>query len=378
MPEPLCIAHVTSETGFSGGEVQVFLLLEGLRQRGHRVLLLCPAGSRSAEEAARRGIAYLTVRMRNDLDWPAVIALARAFRQHRPDLVHLHTGRANWLGGLAAYALHLPAISTRRMDRRVKRNWRTRLIYHHLVQRAVAISPAVTTCLAAGGVPPARTRLIYEAVDPAHLQPTVDRSATRAALGAQPADRVLLALAALIRRKGLDVLLDALPLVAAHRLRPLLWIAGDGPERSALRTQAERLGLGGQVQFLGRRSDVPDLLAACDVFVLPSRREGLGVSALEAMAAARPVVCSAVGGLTDSVVDGRTGLLVPAEDPDRLAQALVRLLNDDDLRLRLGQAGPERIGEGFLAEQMVDAYERLYRDVMQQWDRRSPQIGHQA
>lgn len=376
MPNPLCIAHVTSEKGFSGGEVEVFLLLEGLRERGHRVVLLCPGSSRSAQEAQRRGIELVPVRMRNDLDGGAVIKLARAFRACGAQLVHLHTGRANWLGGLGARAARLPAITTRRLYRRVKRSWRTWLIYHHLVQRAVAISPAVAECLAAGGVPRERTQVIYDAIDPAQLQPTVDPAATRAALGARAGDCVLLVLATLIHGKGLDLLLDALALVAAAGLQPLVWIAGDGPEQRALVSQAGRLGLLGQVQFLGRRADAPNLLAACDVFVLPSRREGLGVSALEAMATGRPVVCSAVGGLKDSVVEGRTGLLFPPGDTQRLAEALVRIIRDDALRARLGQAGPDRIAEQFLSGQMIDAYDRLYSVVMQEWNGQTVQHAH--
>jgi glycosyltransferase involved in cell wall biosynthesis len=356
MPDALCIAHVTSEMRFSGGEVQVFLLLEGLRHRGYRVVLLCPARSRSAEEAQRRRIEWVPVRMRNDLDVGAVIVAARALRACQADLAHFHTGRANWLGGLAARAVRVPAITTRRMDRRVKRNWRTRLIYRHLVQRAVAISAAVADCLADGGVPRERTQLIYDAVDPAQLRPTTDRATVRTMLEARTDDCVLLALAALIHRKGLDLLLDALALLGAQGLQPHLWVAGAG-----------RLGLRTRVRFLGRRQDAADLLAACDVFVLPSRREGLGVSALEAMAAGRPVVCSAVGGLKESVVDGRTGLCFPVADVPRLAEALARVIRDDQLRSRLGQAGPQRISEGFLAEQMVEAYGRLYRNVLQEW-----------
>jgi glycosyltransferase involved in cell wall biosynthesis len=371
MPDQLCIAHVNSEIGFSGGEVQVFLLMEGLRALGHRVLLLGPPESRSAEEAGRRGIDFVPVRMRNDLDWPAVIALARGLRPVGAQLVHLHTGRANWLGGLAARAARLPAITTRRMDRRVKRNWRTRLIYRHLVQRAVAISPAVAGCLAEGGVPTERTCLIYEAVDPRQLQPSVAPATTRAELGVHPNQQVLLALAALIHRKGLDLLLEALAALRADNLRPQLWIAGDGPERAALTAQTARLGLEGQVRFLGQRRDAPDLLAACDVFVLPSRREGLGVSALEAMAVGRPIVCSAVGGLAHSVVEGRTGLLFPPGDVSALAGALTRVLRDHDLRARLAQAGPGRVAEGFLVGQMVEAHDRLYREVMQEWRRAS-------
>ena len=198
----------------------------------------------------------------------------------------------------------------------------------------------------------------------ARIRPTQDRVTVRAAEGAAIDDVVLLAVAALVRRKGIDVLLGSLALLAERGLRPPLWIAGDGPERVPLMTQAERSGLAAQVRFLGRRADVGSLLAAGDVVVLPSRREGLGVAALEAMAGARPVVASAVGGLGDAVVDERTGLHVPPDNAPALAAALERLLRDPGLRARLGAAGPQRVAEGFLPEQMVAAYERVYREIL--------------
>jgi len=366
VPDSLTIAHVDSERGFLGGEAQVFLLMEGQRSLGHRVVLFCPPGSRSAEEGARRGFEVVPVRMRNDLDFPAVACLARGLRASGCDLVHLHTGRATWLGGLAARLVGRPALSTRRMDRRVRRSWRTRLIYRHLVSRVVAISPAVLDCLMKGGVPADRVALVHDAVDPDALVPRVGREAARAALSARPEDAVILTLAALIRRKGLDLLLDATALLHEKGIEPQVWIAGDGPERRSLGAQCARLGLDGQIRFLGERRDAGDLLAACDVFVLPSRREGMGVAALEAMAAGRPVVASAVGGLLTSVVDGRTGLLFPPEDARALASALERILEDGALRERLGLAGPSRIAEGFLARQMVEAYEIIYQGILRE------------
>lgn len=362
--KPLTIAHVDAESGFSGGEVQVFLLIEGLRRRGHRNVLMCPPASRCESEARARGIDARAVRMSNDLDLASVVALKRAFAQALPDLVHLHSGRATWLGGLAARLAGLPAITTRRMDREVKRSWRTRLVYASLVRRAVAISPAVRECLLAGGVDASRTLVIQSSVDPRAIEPRAGRDATRAALGARDEDVVVLALASLVRRKGIDVLLDALANLGARSMRPLVWIAGRGPERAALETQAESLGLASRVRFLGERADAADLLAACDVFVLPARREGLGVSALEAMAVGRAVVASRVGGLAQAVVEGRTGLLVAPGEPRALSQALARVIEDPVLRARLAAAGPARVREGYLAEQMVDAYEALYREVL--------------
>ena len=364
--DPLRIAHVDAERGFSGGEVQVFLLIEGLRERGHEGTLLCPPGSRAEAEARSRNIPVRTVRMASDLDVGAVAGLRRELEDLRPDLVHLHTGRATWLGGLAARTLGLPAITTRRMDRPVRRGFRTRLVYGQLVQRAVAISPAVRDALIEGGVPAEKVELVPSAVDPSGARDDsgAARRAARLALEAADGAVVVLALASLVRRKGIDVLLDALARLGDPGV--VAWIAGDGPERAALEAQAERLGLAARVRFLGRREDAADLLAGCDLLALPSRREGLGVSALEAMRARRPVVASRVGGLADAVVDGRTGLLVEPEDPEALRVAIARLASDRDLRRRLGEAGPGRLAEGFLAPQMVLAYEKLYRSVLEE------------
>jgi glycosyltransferase involved in cell wall biosynthesis len=367
MPDPhrlLSIVHVDAERGFSGGEVQVFLLLEGLRRLGHRNLLVCPPESRAEEQARERGLAVRAVPMRSDADLPAVWRLRRLLRESAPDLLHLHTGRATWLGALAARGLGIPVLTTRRMDRTVKRNARNRWLYRTGVRRVVAISPAVAEALLEGGVEPGRIRTIPSAVDPAALRPRRTRDALRAEQGLGPGEPLLLALAALVRRKGLDVLLDALARLAAAGPPPRLWIAGEGPERAALERQAARAGLGERVRFLGRREDAADLLAACDVFVMPSRREGLGVAALEAMAAGRPVVASRVGGLAAAVQEGGTGLLVPPEDPAALASALSTLLGDATLRARLGAAGPARVVAAFGAEAMVEAYEKLYREIL--------------
>jgi len=361
-PSTLKVLHVDAERGFSGGEVQVLLLMEGLRGLGHRNTLACPPASRFEEAARKRGFEIVSVPMRGDLDLAAVVRLRRAVERVSPDLVHLHTGRATWLGGLAARWAERPALTTRRMDRPVKRGWRTRLIYQHLVTHAVAISPAVSRRLAEGHVAPGGLSTIASAVDPAALRDGRPVAEVRAELGLAGSDRVVLALASLVRRKGLDLLLEAFARLDVPDA--VLLVGGEGPERGPLEARAAALGLGPRARFLGRREDKAALLAACDVFCLPSRLEGLGVAALEAMAAGRPVVASRVGGLGEAVVDGRTGILVPPGDIGALAAALARLLDDRALRESLGSAGPGRIAEGFRADQMVSAYERLYRRIL--------------
>jgi len=361
---PLNLVHVTAEHGFSGGETQVFLLIEGLRKRGHAGRLICPPGSQAEAEARRRGIAVDSVPMASDLAWAGVRGIAHALRAAGPDLVHLHSGRATWLGGIAAWRVGLPALTTRRMDRPVRRSLRTRFLYGRALRRAVAISDAVARCLCDGGVPDTKIRVVPSAIDPDRTHPRRTREGVRQELGLEPDEPCLLAVASLHRRKGLDVLLAALDRLEKGGPRPRLLIAGAGPLRGALQSQASQLGLAERVRFLGRRSDVADLLLACDLFVLPSRQEGLGVAALEAMALGRPVLASRVGGLAESVQHERTGLLVPPDDPEALADALARLLADPVLARRLGAAGPGRIEERYGAEAMVDGYERIYREIL--------------
>lgn len=364
----LTVVHVDAERGFSGGEVQVFLLMEGLRARGHRSILCAPPRSKALARAQALGFDVWPMRLSSDFDLASILRLRRRLRRERPTIVHLHTGRATWLGGLAAQGSKLPVLTTRRMDREVRRNSRNRLIYEHLVQRVVAISTPVRECLIAGGVAPGRIELIHSAVDPRALVPKRTRAAVREELGASTDDFVVLTLAALVERKGLDVLIDALgapqarPSTITDRVR--VWIAGDGSERKNLEERARYRGLAERVHFLGRRDDAADLLGACDVFALPARREGLGVSALEAMAAGRAVVASCVGGLAEAVVDGESGLLVPPDDPTALARALESLCTDRALRERLAAGGPRRVAMGFLAEQMVASYEKLYRELV--------------
>ncbi len=357
---PMHIAHVNSEVGYSGGEHQVFLLIEELARLGVKNTLVAPPRSRSLAIGAELGLPCLEVPFRSDLDLASVIALTRRLRRQAYDLVHLHTGRATWLGGLAAWRAGLPAVTTRRMDRGVKRSWRTRLIYGHFVQRAVAISPAVLDCLREGGVSEERSLVIWDAVDAESVRGG-RREAVRTELGDSRDGLVLLTMASLVRRKGIDVLIEALKL--AGGLEATLWICGQGPAEQDLRERAAPLGE--RVRFLGWREDKRDLLAAADIFVLPSRREGVGVAALEAMAAGLPVVASKVGGLGQVIVDGMSGLLVPPEDPRALADALARLGEDADLRRELGARASERAEAEFSATQQARAYHAVYSEILE-------------
>jgi glycosyltransferase involved in cell wall biosynthesis len=205
-----------------------------------------------------------------------------------------------------------------------------------------------------------RIQVIHSAVEPpARLPSAAERRAARARWGLG-GEAVVGTVAALERRKGHDVLLRALgPLrEAMPRIRCL--VCGGGSERVSLERLAKELGVDPVVRFLGEQREVTDVLAALDVFVLPSRHEGLGVALLEAMAAGLPVVASHVGGIPETVQAGHTGLLVPAEDPGALGAAIGDLLKNRDRAARMGAEGRRRVLFEFSMEGLADRYEALY------------------
>jgi len=170
----------------------------------------------------------------------------------------------------------------------------------------------------------------------------------------------ILTVARLHRQKGLNHLLSAAALLPEARFV----IAGDGPERTALETQARLLGVSNRVSFLGYREDIPNLLARCDIFVLPSLFEGHPLSLLEAMAAGKPVIASAIAGIDETIANDQNGLLVPPADPAALAMAIRSIISDRGLAQRLATAASARVRQEFSAEPMVQSIVQIYQDIL--------------
>jgi glycosyltransferase involved in cell wall biosynthesis len=356
---------VTAERGFSGGESQVFLLLERLRERGHRCVLVAPPGSRSIEEARRSGVSTRTLAVRGDLDLLAAARLRRMLRGERPDVVHFHSMRAHVVGAPAARLAGVRGVvATRRMDYPIARHPLNRLAYGRCTDLVIAISEAVRAALLDFGLPPERVRVVRSGIDLARFDAAADPRAAAARAGLPAAGPLVLCAGSLRPRKDHATLLRAFAVAARALPSARLLLAGEGPERSRLTELSRALDLDGRVLFLGERPDVPDLLAACDLFAASPRLEGLGVSVLEAMGAGRAVVATGVGGLRESVLPGETGLLVPPGDAEGFGAALVRLLADAPARARMGRAGRSRVEALFSAGAMAEGTERVYREAL--------------
>lgn len=164
-------------------------------------------------------------------------------------------------------------------------------------------------------------------------------------------------------QKGFDVLLNSMPKILQKVPQARLFIAGEGPEEGALKALCKSLNIEKQVNFLGMRPDIPALLQAFDLFVLPSRYESFPISILEVMAASKPIVSTLVDGIPESICHGKTGLLVPPEDVDALAQAITTLLQDAPLRIKMSAQARQRVESHFTLHQMAQKTQAIYHQL---------------
>lgn len=348
--------HVDPERGFSGGETQVLALATHLLEDGHAVAVAArPDGGLAGRlEGSTAVLVPLAVRFGHDPR--AGRALRAAVAALRPDVVHHHTSRAL---SLAPYLQRgVVQVVTRRMDYAPRgAGPYVRWLYSRM-DAVIAISRAARAALVARGIAEGRIAIVPSGVAVESFR-SLDRAAARRELGIVDDRQVVAMVASLHVRKGHAVLLEALAEIFRAGGRPLCLAAGTGPEGDALHDQATKLGVDGVVRWLGQVADVRPVLAAADLVVMPSLAEGLGVAAIEAMAAGRAVVASRVGGLPELIDDDRQGLLVPPGDPHALAGAIARCLAEAPLRARLGAAGRER-AEAFSTRAMARGTEAVY------------------
>ncbi len=359
------ILHTESSLGWGGQENRTFNEALALRARGHDIAFAVAPGAVLGERAAEAGFPVHTVAFGRGLSVSSLLALRRLVRRERPAIINSHSGRDTLLALAAARTL-----------RKRPRLVRTRHLilppthlatYTWLPDHVVTVSQAVRQDLIARGVPAQRISAVPTGVDLHRFDPGRVQPRLRQELGL-PSDSVLVGTVAILRnKKGHRDLLAAAPLVLAEAPQVHFVIAGNGPQEAKLRALIAERGLDARVHLLGLRRDVPELLAALDLFVLPTHQEALGTAFLEAQAMGVPVIGTRVGGVPETIAEGQTGLLVPPHEPVALAQAMLELITQPARRQRMAAAARAWVTGRFsieaMAEGMLRVYEKLLRET---------------
>ncbi len=317
------------------------------------------------------GVQVVEFKQRNAYDLPTLFALIKYIRKHRIDIIHTHLLASDIMGRVAGFLTGKPVVSTVHNSREdfdhepLRRQWMERWTARLMCRRLVVVSETLLDEIAEWyGLPAGRFLAISNGVDTERFRPNpeVDKAAVeRSLFGEDGCDGPLvLSIARLTPQKGLNYLLEAAHKVLAVRPDVRFAIAGLGALQEELESHARSLRLDGKLVFAGARTDIPELLAASDLFVLSSLWEGLPIALLEAMSAGCPVVATEVGGVTEVVQRGALGLLSPPADPDALAEAILRALDDPQATRARGEAARAWVKAHYSMEAWVGKLERLY------------------
>jgi len=287
----------------------------------------------------------------------------RIVREDKVDLIHAHEFDAIVHGMVVAALAGIPMVATVHGRIYFWEKARRRAAYRLVSRYAqmVAVSEELRHFLIDQvGIHKNRVRVIYNGVDEPARFDRNDVAQYKKDLGIPHDDTVVGVIGNLYPVKGHTYLLQAIPQILTTCPQTSFLFIGRGELEVPLKTQVKELGVEEKVRFLGLRQDIPTLLSVMDIFAMPSLSEGLSIALLEAMAAAKPVVATDVGGNPELVASGETGLLVPAKDPEALAHALVQLLNDPATMQRYGQAGLKRVRDRFALQTMTSEYQAIY------------------
>jgi glycosyltransferase involved in cell wall biosynthesis len=327
-------------------------LARGLKQRGHGQLIVCPSSSPLARRAENEELDVMPL--------PSVANLRRLLRAEQFDIVHAHDAKSQTISFRASIGLPIRRVASRLVAFTPRHPLIHRWKYSRTCHGVIALSQSVRQVLIAAGVPDSHIEVIVPGIEmPTELPGSDQRAAARARWGFSNDNFVIGHAAAFTHEKGQDVALQAALLLAPKLPRARMLLAGEGPERSQPAMVDLMRRASGIAQLPGFVDDLNQFYAALNVFIMPSRSEAWGLTALRAMAYGMPVIASNVGGLPEAIEDGKSGWLVPPESPEALANAIMDAASDPERLCEFGRNARQRAAE-FSIQRTVERTEHCY------------------
>jgi L-malate glycosyltransferase len=359
-PRVLRIAHIDTGSALRGGQRQMLLLAQGLRERGHDQAIVCLEGSSLEDRAERDGFRVFSLPAYDPGHAFGVMLWRQQLKAWPPQLIHAHDGRGQTLAWLASVGMPVLGVASRRVTFFPSDGWTYRLKYSRTCHAVVAVSENIRELSVQAGVPRERITVIPDGIEiPAELPTAVDRSRVRAEWRCAESEFVVGMLGASTPEKGRDVAFEAMRLLTERLPTARLVLGGEESAEPNRGSQIEGAPGADRILSLGPIGDLGDFFPGLDLFIMPSRAEGLGSSALWAMAYGLPVIATRVGGLAEIVVEDETGWLIPPGSAQALADAIILAACDRGKLEAFGRDGRKR-AEGFSAAIMVERTENLY------------------
>jgi glycosyltransferase involved in cell wall biosynthesis len=371
--EVIRVVHVINSLGLGGAERFAHDLITKLDSSLFQVHVVClyRAGV-LAESLQALGVPVQVLELERQVRPKNWLVVYQVLKRLAPNLVHAHLPESCWYALPSARLAGVPVRIGHLQN--VHAYWRLKLRLFDrttsiFANKALACSEAVRHFYENEiYYPAAKLEVIYNSVNIDRFQDLPGRCEARDLLGLPQDASILICIASLEEQKGHRYLIQAMPRVQAAFPQAQLLLVGDGSLRQTLQKYVADKGLGPTVHFMGRRNDIPTLLAAGDLFVLPSLWEGLGLVLAEAGATGLPAVATHVDGIPEIIRDGVTGLLVPPANSELLAEAIIAVLHDRPRRLKMGKQARALVKEQFSMNKVADRMEGLYLSLLSKVD----------
>lgn len=360
------LLHTEWSSGWGGQEIRILAESKAFRERGVTVSIAAQPDGQLFQQASEERFQVFPVRMHKGLNFSAIAEFIRIIKNNGIDIVHAHSSVDHRLAGIAARLTKRPIVRSRHLSTRIKRNLLSTALYTKLADRIISSGDFIRDAMIEyNDMPPEHIVSIPAGIDIAQFSPTRELPDMRAVLGLANDDFVVGIVGVLRSWKGHDDLIQAVKIAKEEIPGIKLLIVGEGPERSALETLVRESALENSILMVGHQKDPAPYMKAMDVVVLPSyANEATSQVLPQAMAMRRPVIATNIGGLPEVVLHERTGLVFPPRNVNALADMLLRLYHDIDLRQTLANAGHDHVHEKFTFEGMIDKTQAVYIELL--------------
>lgn len=357
------VLHLCESSDTGGAESVLVNIAENLdKDRFTSIVCLLSDGWLKSQLDVRH-IETVVIPQPHSLDLLWLFRFYRLLKEREINVIHSHEFATNVYASFLSKLVGISVIATAHGKNYYTDKWRRRMAYRFVARQSVmvAVSADLKQFLSERvGIPPGNIRVIHNGIDLRRYEAKGVSRQVRKELGIKEGQPVIGTVGNLFAVKGQSYLLRACRIVASAFPNFVLLVAGEGEQLSFLEKEATSLGIASNVKFLGFRSDIPSILEAMDVFILPSLSEGLPLSVLEALALQIPVVATNVGGIPEVIEEGVTGYLVPPRNPEALADNILSLLRHPEVAINIGRAGRRKMEKSFRLEKMIKDYQSLY------------------
>ncbi len=362
--EQIKVLHIDTEQSWRGGQQQEVYLFEGMLKLGYDTCMVCQPDSAMEEYCQENKLPYKSISFAHEFDYKSGKALAKFANSYGASILHLHTGHSvSWGLWAKLFSHKLKLVATRRVDFSIKKNPMSVLKYNtKLLDSLICISETIKQVLIQDGIPAGKLKVIHSGIDINRFTQTIVPVDFRQAWGI-PQDAILVGtIAAFVGHKDYPNFIKAASIVISQYPNVWFMAVSEGELFEEMKLYAKELNVYDKIIFTGFQQDVGEFLKAFDIFVLASKKEGLGTSVLDAMSVGLPIIGTQAGGIPEMINNRINGLLVPVSDSTALSNAIIELANNPELRVSLAKNALQSV-KAFDINITITQNIELYREI---------------